>query len=161
MPVCKGWLHHGPPGSALRAIMQLSTFSLPPHTGQAYLLRRYPCFVATALSPAAPFRSGSALRSIVQLSTFSLPLCTGQAYLLRRYPCFAPATLSLHSRLRNALRSSAHTVSLRFSPGTLLCKRSFAALAHCRHFPLPCQSTFSQNFLSRAVAQVISNRLLL
>lgn len=57
---------------------------------------------------------------------------TGQAYLLRRYPCFAPTTLSPPSRLRNVLRSSAHTVSLRFAPGALLRKHSFAALA-----PLP------------------------
>ena len=92
---------------------------------------------------------------------FPFPLSphTGQAYL--RYPCFTPTTLSPHSRLRNVLRSSAHTVSLRFAPGALLRKRSFAALTPLPLLPLPFQSTFSQNFLFHAVAQVISNRLLL
>ena len=77
---------------------------------------------------------------------FSLPLRTGQAYLLRRHPCFTPTTLSPHSRLRNVLRSSAHTVSLRFAPGALLRKRCSATLARCLHVPLPIQFTFSQKF---------------
>ena len=51
---------------------------------------------------------------------FSLPLRTGQAYLLRRHPCFTPTTLSPHSRLRNVLRSSAHTVSLPLRSGSAL-----------------------------------------
>ena len=51
---------------------------------------------------------------------FSLPLHKGQAYLLRRYPCLATSTLSPHSRLRNVLRSSAHTVSLPLRSGNAL-----------------------------------------
>ena len=80
---------------------------------------------------------------------------------LHRYPCFAPTTLSPHSRLRNVLRSFAHTVSLRFAPGTLLRKRCLATLARRLHVSIPCQFTFSQNFLFHAVAYVPSNRLLL
>lgn len=66
---------------------------------------------------------------------FSLPPHTGQAYFLRRYPCFTPTTHSLRNRLRNALRSFAHTVSLRFALGTLLRKRCIATLARCLHVP--------------------------
>lgn len=65
--------------------------------------------------------------------TFPFHYAQRQAYLLRRYPCPVPTTLSPPSRLRNVLRSSAHTVSLRFAPGALFCKRCFAALAHCHH----------------------------
>ena len=39
---------------------------------------------------------------------------------LHRYPCFAPTTLSPHSRLRNVLRSFAHTVSLPLRSGSAL-----------------------------------------
>ncbi len=110
---------------------------------------------------AAPCRSGSALRSIVQLSTFSLPPHTKADI----SPPSISLLLSHHAfptqSLTECLRSSAHTVSRRFAPGALLRKRRFAALARCHHFPLPFPSTFSQNFLSHAVAQVISNRLLL
>lgn len=93
--------------------------------------------------------------------TFPFHYAQRQAYLLRRYPCSSPATLSPPSRLRHALRSYAHTVSLRPAPGTLLCKRCLAALARCLHVFYFFPFTFSQNFLFHAVAYVLSNRLLL
>lgn len=51
-------------------------------------------------------------------------------------------------------------------PSASLRERSYASVAPqplpaASTFPLPFQSTFSQNFLFRAVAQVLSNRLLL
>ena len=120
-------------------------FSLPLRTGQAHL--RYPCLAASTFSAGCimSLRLSSPLHH-APVFQFSLPLRTGQAYLLRRHPCFTPTTLSPHSRLRNVLRSSAHTVSLRFALGELLRKRCSATLARCLHVPLPIQFTFSQKF---------------
>lgn len=140
----------------------ISSYFLFHHTGQAYLLRRHPCFTASTFS--AGHIMSLRLRSPLHHAPdfpFSLPYAQGKHTSLRRYPCFTPTTLSPHSRLRNVLRSSAHTVSLRFAPGALLRKRCFATLARYLHVPLPIQFTFSQNFLFHAVAYVLSNRLLL
>ena len=92
---------------------------LPLHTRQAYL--RYPCLATSTFS--AGCIMSLRLRSPLQhapVFPFSLPLHKGQAYLLRRYPCLATSTLSPHSRLRNVLRSSAHTVSLPLRSGNAL-----------------------------------------
>ena len=76
---------------------------------------------------------------------FSLPLHTGQAYLLRRYPCLATSTLSPHSRLRNVLRSSAHTVSLPLRSGNTLTQALL-----CNPCPLPpCSPALPIYFFSK------------
>ena len=73
----------------------------------------------------------------------------GQIYLLRWYPYTITSTLSPHSRLRNVLRSSAHTVSLPLRSGSaltqgLLCNPCPPAST----FPCPANLLFLKIFFS-------------
>ena len=116
-------------------------FSLPLRTGQAHL--RYPCLAASTFSAGCimSLRLRSPLHHAPDFP-FSLPLHTGQAYLLRRHPCFTPTTLSPHSRLRNVLRSSAHTASLTLCSGSALTQALL-----CNPCPLPPRSPCHANLL--------------
>ena len=152
MKICMGLLYRIRPSIVNDYLYPQTLFSTDSTTVPKYIYFNFPPSCIMSLRLRSPLHHAP---------DFPFPLSphTGQAYL--RYPCFTPTTLSPHSRLRNVLRSSAHTVSLRFAPRALLCKRCFATLARYLYISLLFPFTFSQNFLFHAVAYVLSNRLLL
>ena len=127
MKICMGLLYRIRPSIVNDYLYPQTLFSTDSTTVPKYIYFNFPPSCIMSLRLRSPLHHAP---------DFPFPLSphTGQAYL--RYPCFTPTTLSPHSRLRNVLRSSAHTVSLRFAPGAFLRKRCFATLARLPpHFP--------------------------
>ena len=148
-------------GSALRSIMHLIFSFLFLHTQGKHTFGIL-AWLPPLFRLAASCHSGFALRVIIHLNFRFLSL-----YAQGKHTSFVGILASLPPRFLYTIAYGMCSVPphipypFRFAPGVLLRKRCSAPLARCLHVPLLCQFTFSQNFLFRAVAQALSNRLLL
>ena len=122
----------------------------------------YPNIYILIFHQAALCRSGSALRVIMHLFSAFSPT-THRASIL---PSSASLLGNLHFFSTQSLTECAPFLRTYRIPSASLWERSYASVAPqplpaASTFPFPSNFTFSQNFLFRAVAQALSNRLLL